>query len=165
MTTIKARPTTYNGIKMRSRLEAGFAAWLDQKGFLWEYEPGAFASEQGQYLPDFCIRELVAHGVQMERAYVEVKPNRDDVHAVADRMRIIHESDPTALLLLAWPNVDSTQSICQVAIRQQVVLQVTPDTILICHWAATPRGRPPQITALLSADFAPWHDGYWEGPR
>jgi hypothetical protein len=165
MTRIKARPTSYKGIEMRSRLEAGFAAWLDQKGFLWEYEPGAFASEQGQYLPDFCIRDLVAHGVQMERAYVEVKPNQDDVHVVADRMRIIHESDPTALLLFAWPNVDSTQSIGQGAIQHQVVLQVTPDNILICFWAATPRGRTPQIAALLAADFAPWPDGYWGGHR
>lgn len=52
--TLKARPTKYKGIDMRSRLEAKYAQYLDGQSLLvWEYEPNCFASERGQYLPDF----------------------------------------------------------------------------------------------------------------
>jgi hypothetical protein len=56
MATIKARPTTYKGIRMRSRLEASFAAYLDGLGAYWEYEPECFAAANGQWLPDFGVR-------------------------------------------------------------------------------------------------------------
>jgi hypothetical protein len=51
--TIKARPTLYKGIQMRSRLEADYAANLDALGYRWGYEPECFASADGQWLPDF----------------------------------------------------------------------------------------------------------------
>lgn len=57
-TTLRARPTTYKGVKMRSRLEAGYAQWLDRWDFTWEYEPECFASERWQYLPDFLVRNV-----------------------------------------------------------------------------------------------------------
>lgn len=40
---------------MRSRLEAAWAEQLDAFGIEWQYEPCAYASEEGQYLPDFRI--------------------------------------------------------------------------------------------------------------
>ena len=58
MTKHKPRPTVYKGIQMRSRLEAGFAAWLDGRFIKWHYEPCAFADERGQYLPDFELLEF-----------------------------------------------------------------------------------------------------------
>jgi len=74
--TIKARPTIYNGIKMRSRLEAGFAAWLDRHHFEWEYEPYALATEDGQYLPDFVIHNVfAAWRSEPVTVFVEVKPD------------------------------------------------------------------------------------------
>jgi hypothetical protein len=51
--SIKARPTVYKGIQMRSRLEADYAGCLDRAGSRWAYEPECFASESGQWLPDF----------------------------------------------------------------------------------------------------------------
>lgn len=52
--TISARTTIYAGIQMRSRLEASFAEHLDNAGVKqWGYEGDAYASSQGQYLPDF----------------------------------------------------------------------------------------------------------------
>lgn len=102
---LKARPTTYNGIKMRSRLEAQFAAALDELGVTWEYEPRAFADERRQYLPDFRIeRDDGATNV-----YVEVKPvlseedekfNPSDILA---QMRVIYRSEPGCLLAIATP--------------------------------------------------------------
>lgn len=50
---MEARPTNYRGTQMRSRLEATYAQVCDLLGIAWTYEPGALASEAGQWLPDF----------------------------------------------------------------------------------------------------------------
>lgn len=63
--TLQARPTTYRGIAMRSRLEARFAAFLDHCLVDWSYEPRAFRASAGEYLPDFQVGD---------RTFVEVKP-------------------------------------------------------------------------------------------
>lgn len=114
MTTLQARPTRYKGVEMRSRLEAGFAMWLDQMGWEWEYEPECFASELGQWLPDFridipCVPSTIA---RLSPVYVEVKPEsyavhpdrgtRDGVqlHELAQRMSSLYETHPTAAAVL-----------------------------------------------------------------
>lgn len=66
----KPRPTVYNGITMRSRLEAAWAEQFDAFGWGWEYEPICVASKAGQYLPDFRLQIPGALG----DVYVEVKP-------------------------------------------------------------------------------------------
>lgn len=96
---MKARPTIYNGVQMRSRLEARVAAWLDSIGVRWAYEPVAFASPKGQYLPDFGIDLF-----DWRKTYLEVKPSidqetSDDTFA---RMEIIWESDGTAMLVVLY---------------------------------------------------------------
>lgn len=65
------RPTIYRGIRMRSRLEADFAAALDRHDQLWEYEPDCFAGDQGQWLPDFGCRRSVDDPLAL---FIEVKP-------------------------------------------------------------------------------------------
>ena len=35
----ESRPTFYNGVRFRSRLEAHWACFFDQVGWSWEYEP------------------------------------------------------------------------------------------------------------------------------
>lgn len=95
---IPARPTTYRGVPMRSRLEASFAAGLDDIETPWTYEPRAFASQAGQYLPDF---DVSANGVS---AYIEVRPTLEAALSALERMQIIWESEPQALLLVVWPD-------------------------------------------------------------
>lgn len=104
------RPTTYCGIRMRSRLEAKFAARYDALGLKWEYEPQAFASEHGEYLPDFRITS--ASGA---RWYVEVKgPPIADPGLLQTRMEIVWASEPNARLFLAdstgqwWTGIGGT---------------------------------------------------------
>ena len=48
---IPAIPTTYSGVKMRSRLEARWAAFFDRMGWSWQYEPIDLAG----YIPDFIL--------------------------------------------------------------------------------------------------------------
>jgi hypothetical protein len=94
----RARPTMYKGVKMRSRLEASFAAALDRDGCKWTYEPHCFADETGQYLPDFLL-DCGDGG----RYYIEVKPpsiSEEELAAALKRMEIIWASEPNAGLAL-----------------------------------------------------------------
>lgn len=107
---------------MRSRLEADFARYLDSddddrggwlcidEGDRWEYEPVCFASQEGQYLPDFRITGS-AYGYADR--YIEVKPpvaayddspdfSADPVELFLKRLEIIWESDPRAELYLVF---------------------------------------------------------------
>lgn len=97
---ISARPTTYRGVKMRSRLEAGFAAWMDKNGIPWLYEPQCFAGSDGQYLPDFKL-DVLSEGI----VYLEVKPTTEAaLDSLRYRMNIIWESDPKAILAAVAPD-------------------------------------------------------------
>jgi hypothetical protein len=103
----KGRPTLYKGIRMRSRLEAKYAAYLDLYEVPWEYEPECFAGPEGQWLPDF------RYGTG--NSYVEVKPMelfrfRDGnvdarekrVDAILAQMSITWHSVPAARLSLVF---------------------------------------------------------------
>jgi hypothetical protein len=87
---------------MRSRLEARFAAWLDDgDGCEWTYEPRAFANERGQYLPDFAV-DWPGTG----RAYIEVRPTMDGAYRAMSQMPIIWDSEPSATLLICFWDQD-----------------------------------------------------------
>ena len=60
--TIKAIPTTYRGVAMRSRLEARWASMFDALPWHWEYEPDL---QVGFVLPDFLLPRF-AHPVVIE---------------------------------------------------------------------------------------------------
>jgi hypothetical protein len=102
---MKARPTIYKGVRMRSRLEALFAASIEGL-CTWEYEPECFADEHGQYLPDFrCTWSRDNY------TYDEIKPRWEDVEAAARSMEPIFATEPDAILNIyipvgQWPNID-----------------------------------------------------------
>lgn len=115
---MKARPTVYNGVKMRSRLEAGFAQWLDELGHGWKYEPECLAQPTlGQYLPDFVITNVLDLWADKIRdVYVEVKPGVwiDNMGGATEafdeciRMRRIVESTyPESLFMLAMDGANA----------------------------------------------------------
>src|SRR6266702_3725204 len=107
---IEARPTTYNGIRMRSRLEADYAAYLDRTGRTWDYEPECFANADGQWLPDFRVK------FSNTETFIELKPAgrvKDDclgvnpgvgvVDKLLAQMTIAWASKPNAeLILIYW---------------------------------------------------------------
>jgi len=97
---LKARPTVYRGIAMRSRLEAHFAAALDSVADRdeWSYEPRAYADATGQYLPDFELCD--------SRFFIEVKPTREHALRAVDRARIVFSSEPDAIVSIVWPAAD-----------------------------------------------------------
>jgi hypothetical protein len=104
---IKARPTIYKGIQMRSRLEAKFAEWMESNGRTFNnenrpsmpgefaYESECYADETGQYLPDFVLMGGGDYGATI---YYEVKPSNADFDAALKRMHIIRSTHPDAML-------------------------------------------------------------------
>lgn len=65
---MKAIPTKYKGIQMRSRLEATWASFFDLLGWKWEYEPCIDfpVNDEGRWVPDFEIQRPNAPGVLVE---------------------------------------------------------------------------------------------------
>src|SRR4051812_32349707 len=65
--TIGAIPTTYHGIRFRSRLEARWAVLFDRVKWVWEHEPEGYTDGTTTYLPDFWLPE--------KDCFWEVKPD------------------------------------------------------------------------------------------
>lgn len=160
-TRFRPRPTMFNGVMMRSRLEAGFAQWADMQGLGPDYEPCAFAGCDGQYLPDFRLRYVGVEGVHRSHPYdgavwVEVKPSlpergpaRDEIQ---QRMEIIFDSEPDAVLVIAYKDP-------------------IPGLLVKIHstggwWPAvwTVGAGPYNIGIARPHPLQPWPDGYWRGP-
>ncbi len=174
------RETIYKGVKMRSRLEAGFAMWLDARETPWKYEPCAFGSSAGQYLPDFHIPRLFDVRLRTDvSAYVDVKPKSLDPVPVADtvwgadgipntlalarQMAVIWDSEPDAALLIVWPGllVSGGQSgvlrVHKVA-DADVAAGEPPHLLVDYAWLQT-KGSLALLAPWWPA--APWPDGYW----
>ncbi len=140
---IKARPTTYDGIDMRSRLEARYAAWLDREHIRWEYEPQCYATSEGQYLPDFRLHDIIILG-SPRTLYIDTKPTAALTAATLTRMQIIHQSEPDAWLGVETPDVEregSTIAVC------------APDDLgavcMFLSWArCAPLWRPELVRAM-----------------
>jgi len=98
--TLKPRQTYYKGTRMRSRLEALYAANIDNLGATWEYEPECFANERGQYLPDFIVHWS---SNPLDWEYVEVKPTLAAALAAAESMLPILDTHPNARLVTVYP--------------------------------------------------------------
>lgn len=104
----RPHPTRYNGRQYRSRLEARWAAFFDQLGWPFEYEP----YDLGSWSPDFLLRGA------SRPILVEVKPIVAPDLAVCQKMAdAANATDFTGELLLLgvspdiehldWPHVSS----------------------------------------------------------
>lgn len=59
MPNIKPIETYYNGYRFRSRLEARWALYFDERGIQYEYEPEGLVLHDGtKYLPDFYLPQF-----------------------------------------------------------------------------------------------------------
>lgn len=88
-TKIKAIPTIYKGYRMRSRLEARWAAFFDALGIPWQYETeGLTLSDGTQYLPDFYLPDC--------KSWFEVKGvmSDTDLHKVTQLAADMRASTP-----------------------------------------------------------------------
>jgi hypothetical protein len=149
-------PTTYNGVRFRSRLEARWAAWFDLKGDCrWEYEP----IDLNGWIPDFA---LYVKGTE-KPALVEIKPvtTFEQFTASGENEKIL-----TALVRDAKERI--TDSYCTI-----MVLGINPDIGWILKTAEC--GCQPEIffTPLPEANDphnrAAWREAgnrtQWKPPR
>jgi hypothetical protein len=152
----KARPTVYEGIAMRSRLEARYAAWLDEVGFEWAYEPCAFANRDRQYLPDFRIRDVAIRQPGLDElglpdlccdVYVELKPSECDVNEQLLRLGTIWDSEPGAAVLLEREHRPPMLGLCG------------KDTTDVWFTYAAWYGWPPGPVTLLTTLHPAW---WWD---
>lgn len=129
---IPARPTLYKGIRMRSRLEADFAAFLDRMEAEWAYEPECFAGDGGQWLPDFGF---APHDGRYS-LYVEVKPFGllrewgDECHArvtaIMRRMEIARQTYARChLWLYFWDYGDDGDSMLMASFADDLAWRVS----------------------------------------
>lgn len=93
---IDPKAVEYHGDRMRSRLEADFAAHLHAMGTAYRYEPRIYGPTGAGYLPDFEV--IRPDG---RPCFVEVKPTKAEVREAARRMEVIWEDEPDALLIVA----------------------------------------------------------------
>lgn len=155
---MKARPTTYKGIEMRSRLEAGYAAWLDTMGWEWAYEPRAFASEDGQYLPDFRIEDVYNRVAgECSHAYVEIKPHSRGLDIVFQRMEVIWDSEPKAQLLIQVPPPEVTM-VHDLIISPAVYWWLPSGNFVVLAWEFQ---RKPHLTTPRPVSHSAWAGEYW----
>jgi len=91
---ITSKPTRYNGIVYRSRLEAKWAAMFDLLDIKFEYEPAHYMTSIGGYLPDFLLDG---------KLIVEIKPiipTSDEFTKLCD---VGNQTDKTCIFLCGFP--------------------------------------------------------------
>lgn len=172
---MRARPTIYRGIQMRSRLEAKFAARLDHLGVEWTYEPKCYADASGQYLPDFWV-EIAGE----PPLCIEVKPTQALASQWLDGpMRVVWASE-AATLVGVWFENDPYEPGWRTSVRCPSTnvfdwfCRTTPDHkpwIFPERIEATFSGTSVTIDIIPEAEFSPallehWGrpGGKWHGP-
>lgn len=91
-------PTEYKGVRFRSRLEATWAAFLDEIGCEWRYE----AIDLKGYIPDFIL--------PTRKLLIEVKPSLDPTD-LWEHVGKIERSDWTDGVLVVGASVPLTRAI------------------------------------------------------
>lgn len=146
-------PTTYEGTRFRSRLEARWAAFFDAIGWRWIYEP----FDADGYIPDFLIpgtRPLL----------VEVKP------AVILEDYEQHTGRIDAALTEVW--ADKSVLIVGVDARSVGILRDEARIWARASWTicfeclrleARRDGDGPFVSLYRGEDC--WPCGHWDGPR
>lgn len=101
--TIAAKPTVYNHVQFRSRLEARWAAFFDQCGWKWDYEP----LDLKGWVPDFSISSPFC------KILCEVKPVDIEDRSQLDSFdkAIAHFRQCQVLHLGVSPNMEKCGSI------------------------------------------------------
>lgn len=92
-----AIPTVYNGIQMRSRLEAKWACFFDSLGWHWQYE----AIDLAGWIPDFLLFS------EEKTVLVEVKPDLTFPQDVARKCYNAGYNNARGLLILKnFPTIE-----------------------------------------------------------
>lgn len=100
----KPIPTTYNETTYRSRLEARWALFFDQLGFLVSYEPFRIENNGASWVPDFYIMHGIDPGDGDGGILIEIKPSmpNDEYLKYLQNIRDLDRSE--ILILIGSPD-------------------------------------------------------------
>jgi hypothetical protein len=114
--TIAAKPTTYRGVSMKSKLESQVAIELDRLDIPWAYEPRIYwkpSVKRSGYLPDFRLwpkRREHPWFVEVKPSgiYCERHTDTSDLLTALEKLMVIRHTEPDATLVLwlADPRAD-----------------------------------------------------------
>lgn len=92
---IPSIPTTYQGVKYRSRTEARFAAFLDYFKIRHEYEPRKYNLDGIIYIPDFWLPDA--------DMWVEMKGQPPTPHEMEKARRLFQKENNPVLIISGVP--------------------------------------------------------------
>lgn len=156
-----AIPSSYNGIKFRSRLEARWAVFLDEIGVNYFYEHEGYQLKSGWYLPDFYLPDLLDIPT-----HLEIKPKRPDMQesqlcaelALTTKQKVvcfygnIEVQDQ-------FPKADTYgKSVCRKAIEGPGSIDFDLKTLI---WQTSDSLPPDLKTALLKIKSEAIHQDFW----
>lgn len=99
-----AKPTEFDGVLYRSRMEARWAVFFDRLGVKYAYEPVEFTLSDGRkYTPDFYVEDF--------DTYIEMKPDDEEIILEeAGKALILSRNRPDLRVWLAMgpPNTDQS---------------------------------------------------------
>lgn len=107
MPIMKPIPTTYEGVKFRSRLEARWAVFFDQLELVWQYEPFTIEDNGKEYKPDFIIFNLLFN----KPILIEIKPIEPNVEYLSYLKGISDPEKRAFLILIGEPNFECLNGI------------------------------------------------------
>lgn len=107
--TISSKPTEYRGQLFRSRVEATWAAFFDQCGWSWQYEP----FDMNGWSPDFLLQFKTP-------TLVEVKPTIQQCEEVRERLEKSFV-DPRFELLILSSGLLPAQKFSELWIGESVI--------------------------------------------
>lgn len=123
--SIKAIPTTYKGVKFRSRVEARWCVFFDKLGVRWRYEQQGFVlSNDAPYLCDLLLPDF-APGV-----FAEVK-GKEFTREEAEKCAMLCEGTKQPVLLL--PDVPDLRAYSFFRMEPGCDAAMPMDTYLLPH--------------------------------
>ena len=185
MNIIKAKPGVFKGIQYRSRLEILWAAFFDQFGIEFDYEPERFELKLGSYLPDFYLKNVTYvehkhHGSSPEGLWFEVKNpvlctkevEKGYLRGDFDRVRCVDEySDPVRLMQSLVDHIFKTDPFPGLDFTPGTVVWFTPSDMYLGL-----QGYSGDITNRVLDEFEsivlnpfddgwPAHQAFWKCPE
>lgn len=147
--TIGAIPTTYQGVRFRSRTEARWAVFFDQLEIPWDYEPEGYQLPSGWYMPDFWLPE--------HRIFFEVKP-RATPEGFGKCCELIMQTGRPVCMSLGQPAIPRYgQSLVECDCQIGHMVPTTEDDDLPVHW---------NLAVWLEAcdEYWPLSSRFWPSP-
>lgn len=122
--TFPAKPTKYNGVEYKSKLEAKYAYVLTRFGYKIKYEPVKHFNGKLTHIPDFYLYDI--------SAFAEVKPFALNQLEYLKAYAFVRQYKKPYILLIGAPTPQYYQTIIlpEMLIEHDAVKQLSEDEIL-----------------------------------